>query len=227
MRPASFIKSSNNLKKYSLVIVLLITSFVLTACAVDTKPRIDSFVVERVLDQATQVSLSAKVSDPNNDLKSVVIRWGDGNSDQVNSNFQAIELTHSYTELDKTYTVELEVEDLLAAKVVESKDIGVASVARSCQSVSGIEFCYDVQPDLLTAKVSLKAFDNTLFEETLSVNNPSVEFFVPISFGVDAKVKLTGEFSASGSDNSVRVQIFACTFLEICLVEIANELITF
>lgn len=219
--------------KLSLVIIALIASFVLTACAVDTKPRIDNLVVERVMDQASQVTLAAKVSDPNNDLQSVTIRWGDGSSEQINSNFQTIQLSHSYTVLDKTYTVELEAVDLLAGKAIDSVQVGVSSIAPSCQDITaGIEFCYDVLPDLLTANVSLKAFDNTLYEDTLSVNNPSVEFFVPVVGGIgQAKVKVTGELSASGGENAVRVQVFACVSVPLlpplCTGEIANERIVF
>ena len=208
--------------------LLVFMSLFLSACAVDTTPRINSFDVERVLDQADKVSLFANVSDPNNDLKSVVIRWGDGSSEEITSNFSSIGLTHSYSEVGKTYTIELEAEDLLAAKVKDTRQVGIASIARSCQKITEIEFCYDVQPDLLTAKVSLKAFNNTLFEETLSVDNPSVEFFVPVAGNIgQAKVKLTGDFSASGGENSVRIQVFACAFGLICTGEIANERFVF
>ncbi len=211
-------------KRLSVMALCVVVSILLAACAVDTTPRINSFNVERVLDQADKVSLSANVSDPNNDLKLVVIRWGDGSTEEITSNFSAIGLTHSYSEVNKTYTVEIEAEDLLAAKVKDAKQIGVSSIARSCQKITEIEFCYDVEPDLLTAKVSVKAFDNTLYEETLSASMPSVEFLIPIAGPIgQAKVKLTGDFSASGGENAVRVQVFACAFGLICTGEIANE----
>lgn len=217
-----------NPKKYLLVTLLVVTSFLLTACAVDTSPKIDSFMVERVLDQASAVTLVAKVSDGNNDLESVVVRWGDGTTDEVNSNFQNIQLSHSYAELDKTYTIELEAVDLLATKAIDSRQIGVASIARSCQKIIEIEFCYNVHPDLLTADISVKAFNNELFKETVSVNNPSIDFFVPVAgnFG-QAKVRLTGIFSASGGENAIQVQVFACAFGLICTGEIANEKFVF
>jgi len=216
-----------------LVIIAMVASFVLTACAVDTKPKIDSLEVKRVLDQASQVTLAARVSDPNGDLQSVTIRWGDGTSEQITSNFQSIQLSHNYTELDKTYTVELEAADLLLGKAIDSVQVGVSSIAPSCQEITvGIEFCYDVLPDLLTANVSLKAFDNTVYEDTLSINNPSIDFFVPVISGIgQAKVKLTGEFSASGGENAVRVQVFACVSVPLldplCTGEIANERFVF
>ncbi len=210
---------------------LLAISFLLAACAVDTSPKINSFLVERVLDQAEAVNLSASVSDANSDLQSVVVRWGDGTSDEVNSNFQNIQLVHSYTELNKTYTVELEAVDMLAEKAVDSRQIGVASIARSCQKITEFEFCYDVQPDLLTAKVSIKAFDNQIYEETLSVSNPSIDFFVPVIGDVgQAKVRLSGNFSASAEEsgeNAVRVQVFACVLGLICTGEIADETFVF
>lgn len=220
--------TNNAIKRFVALTLLCVMSLFLVACSVDTTPRIDSFAVERVLDQAEKVSLSAKVTDPNNDLKSVVVSWGDGTSEEVISNFQAIQLTHSYAELGKTYTVELVAEDLLAAKVSDTRPIGIATIARSCKKITEIEFCYDIQPDLLTAKITVKAFDNTLYEETLSASMPSVEFLVPVAGSIgQAKVKLTGDFSANGGENSVQVQVFACAFGLICTGEIANEKIIF
>ena len=225
-------KANSNPKKLVFITFLSIASFLLSACSISnvpasTTPKIDSFAIDRVRDKAKQVTLTAKVSDPDNDLKSVVIRWGDGTSNKVTSNFQAIQLTHSYGEVGKTYTVELEAEDSIANIQKDSRQIGVASIPFSCQKITEIEFCYDLQPDLLSVNVSVKAFNNTLYETSLSAAMPSFEFLVPLAGPVgQAKVKVTGSFSASGGDNSVNVQIFACTF-GICIVELTNQKISF
>lgn len=95
----------------------------LRECSINSPPQIDATKFQITTDKL-KVSLRASVtdSDGNNDLKEVIVNWGDNTSSKVQTGFENISQEHTYAK-GGTYKVLLQVIDKAGNTVSQSKEV--------------------------------------------------------------------------------------------------------
>lgn len=190
---------------------------------VDLAPEIVSLNVAEESTVYLRGVLAASVTDPEDNVTSVVVDWGDGETVTISSAFDDISRTHDYAE-HGSYTVVVSALDAGGNQVSRESALTLANAPGACLDVKLVGVCGQVHPNFQGADIVLSALDNELYTFSLSTTKNNVEIFVPVAgFVGQAKVVADANFSKTKGDSSVRLRVFACTLFSICTSEVSDK----
>lgn len=190
---------------------------------VDLAPEIASFKIDEASTVYLRGVLTASVTDPEDNVTSVVVDWGDGETVTISSGFDDISRTHDYPE-DGDYTVTVSALDAAGNQVDDESELTLQGAPGGCLDIKLVGGCVQVHPNFEGVDVVISALDNEIRSYTLSTTKNKVEFFVPVAGVIgQAKIVADANFSKTKGKSSVRLRVFACALFSICTDEVSDK----
>jgi hypothetical protein len=190
---------------------------------IDRPPEIASLNVTEESTVYLRGVLTASVTDPENNVTSVVVDWGDGQTVTVTSGFDEISRTHDYAR-DGAYTVAVSALDAGGNQIHRESALTLTAAPGACLDIKIVGICAQVHPNFEGVDIDISALNNVLQSYSLSTTENSLEFFVPVALLVgQAKVVAESSFSKTKGSSWVRVRVYGCAFFMICTSEVADE----
>jgi hypothetical protein len=190
---------------------------------VDLAPEIASLNVAEESTVHLRGVLTTSVTDPEDNVTSVVVDWGDGETVTVSSGFGQISRTHDYAE-DGAYTVVVSALDAGGNQVSRESELTLKKAPGACLDVKLIGVCAQVHPNYQGVDIEISALNNEVHSFSLSTTKNKVEFLVPVAGVVgQAKVVADANFSKTKGQSWFRIRVYACALFLICTSEVSDE----
>lgn len=231
--PARSVRALDAVPRAIVAISALALLIMTTACSsdatgpgvedVDLPPEIASLNVAEEPTVYLRGVLTTSVTDAQDNVTSVVVDWGDGQTVTVSSGFDQISRTHDYAR-DGAYTVVVSALDASGNQVRRESVLTLKPAPGACLDVKLIGVCAQVHPNFQGADIRVSALNNELYSYSLSTTNNRVEYLVPVA-GLVGQAKLVADASFSKTKGSswVRIRVYACTLVVICTSEVSDE----
>jgi PKD domain len=186
-------------------------------------PAIASLAVAKVGDVFLRASLTADVTDPDRDITTAVVDWGDNSTTTLTTGFAAIARVHDYSQTG-TYTVTLTALDAAGNRVSSNGSVRLDPAPHGCFDVQLVGVCYTTHPDYLGADLSISVLGTVVQQYNLSTTKNRIEAFVPVG-GLLGQVKLVfaANFSRTKGASYVQLDEFGCTLFAICTNSLATQ----
>jgi hypothetical protein len=135
----------NSKRAASPVIFLVSLGLIVSGCGSDDplQPNLEPIIANWVLEQDgfRSATLTADIHDPDGEVKSILVDWGDGKNETVEV-ASSISCTHTFGDKPETYTVAITVTDDEGLTVQQTKSVEIKLPPERCVGFKGIaNFC--------------------------------------------------------------------------------------
>lgn len=194
------------------LLTTLTVSAALAACSADStgpsgpsEPANEAPVVQEIAvadDGYRKARLTGAVSDPENDIASVTIDWGDGKTTEVTEGFADISVQHRYDRA-QDFTVTLTVVDGEGVTVDRSASISIQVPDPACLDFfKVIGACIEITRDLRNFNLDVKVLNKTVYKSEIKDGKGALRIplaggfgFLVIGFDMDiGKMTIGGEY---------------------------------
>jgi hypothetical protein len=142
-------------------------------------PTISTMTVSQSAYRTGRVSAAA--SDPDGQVASGTVDWGDGTTTTLNGP-TSVSSTHRYARA-QAYSVTLRVLDDAGASAALTRSVSITVPPEACIGIEIIEVCATTTADFRNANIAAKAGDIVLARATISEGTPSVSLPLASGFG--------------------------------------------
>jgi len=192
----------------------------------EVAPEVTGLRVTKSSTTYLQASVTASVTDSNNNVGNVVVNWGDGQTFTVTSQFDAISVSHDYAR-DAAYTVTVTATDLAGNKTTGTGRLTLDPVPGGCFDVYVLKLCAQIQPDYRGIEMSVSSLNIVLKSFTLNTTSPGLTTIIPVGGLVgQLKVEVTSSISRTKGRSYVTVNVYGCTLILICSDALGSKTFT-